>query len=317
MDIDNLKVSRDLKIIFMGTPVFACGILEGLIDKYGVRAVVTQPDKIRGKDNSVSFSPIKQVAIDNVILVLQPTNIREDFSEIVDMKPDLIITCAYGQIVPKEILKCARLGCINVHASLLPKLRGGAPIHKAIIDGHIKTGITIMYMNDGMDTGDIITMREIEIFSDDTANSLHNRLAILGKELLMDTLPSVIEGTNKRIPQDDIEATYAYNIKREDEKIKFSKTAKQVYDQIRGMNSWPGAYCMFEDKILKVWSSYVSDNYPSGEFGCITGVYDDGFGVKVSNGEIVFTEIQLEGKRKMSAKDFINGNKDLVGKFLK
>ena len=236
-----------------------------------------------------------------------------------DLDPDLIITCAYGQILPKEILEYPRLGCINVHASLLPKLRGGAPIHRAILNGHSKTGITIMYMNRNMDEGDMISQAEVPIKDTDTASSLHDQLSVLGRDLLLKTLPSIIEGTNSRIPQNHEDATYAFNIKREDEKIEFNKTKKQIYNQIRGLNSWPGAYCLFEGKILKVWASYISENYPQGFDGQITGIYKDGFGIKVSNGEIVFTEVQLEGKKRMKAIDFIHGlaNKDsIVGKIL-
>lgn len=319
MDLSSIQIEKELQIIFMGTPDFAVPVLEGLLDNYHVRAVVTQPDKVRGRDGEVSYSPIKKVALENTLLVLQPTKIKEEYQEILDLQPDLIITCAYGQIIPKEILECPRLGCINVHASLLPKLRGGAPIHRAILNGHSKTGITIMYMNRNMDEGDIISQEEIEISDTETASTLHDKLSILGRDLLLKTLPSIIDGTNDRIPQNHSEATYAFNIKREDEKIDFTKTRKQVYNQIRGLNSWPGAYCMLDGKILKVWASYISENYPTGFDGQITAIYKDGIGVKVSNGEIVFTEIQLEGKKRMKVIDFLNGlaSKDeLIGKIL-
>lgn len=319
MDLSSIEIEKELQIIFMGTPDFAVPVLEGLLENYHVRAIVTQPDKVRGRDGEVSYSPIKKVALEHTLLVLQPTKIKEEYQEILDLQPDLIITCAYGQIIPKEILECPRLGCINVHASLLPKLRGGAPIHRAILNGHSKTGITIMYMNRNMDEGDIISQKEIEISDTETASTLHDKLSILGRDLLLKTLPSIIEGTNDRIPQNHSEATYAFNIKREDEKIDFTKTRKQVYNQIRGLNSWPGAYCMLDGKILKVWASYISENYPTGFDGQITAIYKDGIGVKVSNGEIVFTEIQLEGKKRMKVIDFLNGlaSKDeLIGKIL-
>lgn len=318
MNLDDIKVEKELSIVFMGTPDFAVPVLQGLIDNYNVRAVVTQPDK-PGNHGQVFFSPIKKVAMDNTILVIQPTKIKEQYKEIIDLNPDLIVTCAYGQILPKELLDAPRLGCINVHASLLPKLRGGAPIHKAIIEGHKKTGITIMYMNTKMDEGDIISQKEVEITNDETASSLHDKLSLLGKELLLETLPSIIDGTNTRTEQDHSQATYAFVIRREDEKINFNDTVKQIYNQIRGLNSWPGAYCIFEGRILKVWESYMTENYPTGFNGEITNIYKDGIGVKVSNGEIVFKTIQLEGKKKMSAVDFINGlqNKNIVGKILK
>ena len=317
MDFSNIKIEKELQIVFMGTPEFAVPVLQGLIDNYKVRAVVTQPDR-KGNHNQISISPVKKLANDNAILVLQPEKIKEDYQEIINLKPDIIITCAYGQIIPRELLDCPRLGCINVHASLLPKLRGGAPIHKAIIEGYKKTGITIMYMNTKMDEGDIITQEEIDILDNDTASSLHNKLSLLGRDLLLKTLPSIIDGTNSRIKQDSSQATYAFNIKKEEERLNFNKTARQVYNQIRGLNSWPGSYCIFEGKILKVWESYITENYPVGFNGEITNIYKDGIGVKVSNGEIVFKVVQPEGKNKMDAISFVNGlrNKNIVGKIL-
>ena len=317
MDFSNIKIEKELQIVFMGTPEFAVPVLQGLLDNYKVRAVVTQPDR-KGNHNQISISPIKKLANDKAILVLQPEKIKEDYQEIINLKPDIIITCAYGQIIPRELLECPRLGCINVHASLLPKLRGGAPIHKAIIEGYKKTGITIMYMNTKMDEGDIITQEEIDILDNDTASSLHNKLSLLGRDLLLKTLPSIINGTNSRIKQDSSQATYAFNIKKEEERLNFNKTARQVYNQIRGLNSWPGAYCIFEGKILKVWESYITENYPVGFNGEITNIYKDGIGVKVSNGEIVFKVVQPEGKNKMDAISFVNGlrDKNIVGKIL-
>lgn len=317
MDYSNIKIEKELQVVFMGTPEFAVPVLQGLIDNYKVRAVVTQPDK-KGNHGQINISPIKKLANDKAILVLQPEKIREDYQEIINLKPDIIITCAYGQIIPRELLECPKLGCINVHASLLPKLRGGAPIHKAIIEGHSKTGITIMYMNTKMDEGDIITQEEIPILDTDTASSLHDKLSILGRDLLLKTLPSIINGTNSRTKQDSSQATYAFTLKKEDEKLNFNKTARQIHNQIRGLNSWPGAYCIFEGKILKVWDSFITDNYPIGFNGQITAIYKEGIGVKVSNGEVVFKIVQPEGKNKMDAISFVNGlrDKNIVGKVL-
>lgn len=319
MDLDDIKIKRDPEIIFMGTPEFSVPVLEGLISKYKVRAIVTQPDKPVGRHGEIKYSPVKEVALKHNILCLQPNKIREVLQEINVMTPDLIITCAYGQILPLELLLIPRLGCINVHASLLPKLRGGAPIHHAIIDGYTKTGVTIMYMAEGMDSGDIISQREIEISDDDTAASLHDKLSIIGRDLLLDTLPSIIDGTNKRMPQDESEVTYGFNISRKDEKIDFSKTKRKIVNQVRGLNSWPGAYCTFDGKIMKVWKCYRTDEvYDRALPGEITAIYPDGFGVKCGNGEVVFTEVQPEGKKKMMASDFINGyHGNLVGKVLK
>ncbi len=319
MNFEDIKLEKDPTIIFMGTPDFSVPILEGIMEHYKVRAIVTQPDRKVGRDGKVIFSPVKQVAFDNDILCLQPEKIRDILQDINVLEPDLIITCAYGQILPLEMLQIPRLGCINVHASLLPKLRGGAPIHHAIMDGFSKTGVTIMYMDKGMDTGDIISQREILISDDDTAETLHDKLSALGRDLLLETLPSILNGTNSRTSQDEAEATYGFNITREDEHIDFSKTKRQIVNKVRGLNSWPGAYCILDDKILKVWKCREGERiYDLGTDGEITRIYDDGFGVKTSNGEVVFTEVQLEGKRKMAAKDFINGyHEKLEGKILR
>ncbi len=308
MNLEDLEVEKELKIIFMGTPDFAVPILQALIDNYKVRAIVTQPDREVGRNAEVRFSPIKKVGMDNTILVLQPEKIKDEIETIKNLEPDLIITCAYGQILPQELLDIPKIACINVHASLLPKLRGGAPIHRAIMNGYKTTGITIMYMNSKMDEGDIISSEEIEIDYNDTASTLHDKLSKLGAKLLIETLPLVINGTNDRIKQDSTLATYAFVIKREDEKIDFSKTKREIYNKVRGLNSWPGAYAMCDSKILKIWECHETDNFfPELLDGQITKIYEDGIGVKVSNGEIVLTLVQPEGKGKMKAVDFARG----------
>lgn len=319
MNLEKLNPEKKLKIIFMGTPDFAVPVLKALDDNYKVSCVITQPDRMVGRKQEMVHPPVKVEADKRVILTLQPEKIKDVVEEVKHINPDLIVTCAYGQIVPKEILDIPRLGCINVHASLLPKLRGGAPIHRAIMDGHSKTGITIMYMNEKMDDGDIISQVETPILDTDTASSLHDKLSVLGAKLLIETLPSIINGTNSRTKQNRDEVTFAFTIKREDERIDFSKTKRDIHNQIRGLNSWPGAYCLYEGKILKVWNSYITDNYFPAMFdGQITNIYDNGFGVKVSNGEIVFTEVQLEGKNKMSAREFLNGvnKEEFIGRVL-
>lgn len=320
MKLEDVQVEKEVKIVFMGTPEFSVPVLEGLINNYKVRAIVTQPDHPVGRHGEVRPTPVKQVGINHTILVLQPEKIKENISMITSLEPDLIVTCAYGQILPREILDCPRLGCINVHASLLPKLRGGAPIHRAILNGYKKTGITIMYMAPGLDDGDIISSEEIEITYEDTASTLHDKLSILGRNLLLKTLPSIINGTNTRTKQDSSLVTYGFNIKREDERIDFSKTKREIYNQVRGLNSWPGAYCMFLGKVLKVWQCREVDNFDLNIIpGQITNIYPDGIGVKVSNGEIVLQVVQPEGKKRMLASDFARGmmNKEtIVGKIL-
>ncbi|MBR3199215.1 MAG: methionyl-tRNA formyltransferase [Bacilli bacterium] len=318
MNLEDIEIKKDPVIIFMGTPEFSKPVLEGLISKYKIRAVVTQPDRPVGRNGEIRYSPIKEVALKNNILCLQPEKIKSSLQEINELEPDLIVTCAYGQILPLELLLIPKMGCINVHASLLPKLRGGAPIHHAIIDGYTETGVTIMYMAEGMDSGDIISQKKIDILESDTASTLHDKLSLVGRDLLLETLPSILDGTNSRIVQDESEVTYGFNIKREDEKIDFNKTGKKIVNQVRGLNSWPGAYCTLDGKIMKVWECYRTDEYYDQKLpGEITNIYSDGFGVKVSNGEVVFTVIQPEGKKKMRAIDFINGyNENLIGKIL-
>ena len=194
---------KNLKVIFMGTPEFCVPILDALIENYNVIAVVTQPDKEVGRKRKITYSPIKKKAIEKNVTVLQPIKIKDEYEEILYLNPDIIITCAYGQIVPESILNVPKYGSINVHASLLPKLRGGAPIHKSIIYGYDKTGITIMYMDKGMDTGDMISKVEVNILDTDAAETLHDKLQNVSVPLLMDTLPSIINGTNKREKQND------------------------------------------------------------------------------------------------------------------
>lgn len=318
MNLEDLNVEKELKIIYMGTPKFSATVLEGLLKEYKIRAIVTQPDRPSGREDKVKYSPVKEVAIKNAILTLQPEKIKDAVDEILSLEPDLIITCAYGQILPKRLLDYPKLGCINVHASLLPKLRGGAPIHRAIINGYKETGITVMYMDEKMDEGDMISQKALPIDELDTAESLHDKLSIMGRDLLLETLPSILNGKNKRTKQDASLATYGFVIKREDEKLDFSKTQKDIYNRVRGLNSWPGAYCQFEGKIIKVWECYKTNNYFGDKIdGEITNIYKDGIGVKVSNGEIVLKVIQPEGKKKMLATDFANGmaNKEsLIGK---
>lgn len=300
---------NDIKVVFMGTPDFSVPVLEMLIKNTNVICVVTQPDKPVGRKGVLTSSPVKEVALKHDIKIFQPVKIRTEYQEIIDLKPDIIITCAYGQIIPKELLDCPKLGCINVHASILPYHRGGAPIHRAIIDGDKETGVSVMYMDVNMDSGDIISQRKIEILKTDTAESLFDKLSILGSELLYDTLPSIIDGTNDRIKQDESIATYSYSIKPEDEIIDFNKTREEVYNKIRGLNSWPVAHTYLDGKRLKVWESKIGNDKVVGNIGSIINIYNDGIGVQVSDGEIIFTTIQLEGKRKMSVKDYLNGCK--------
>lgn len=313
-------VKSDINIVFMGTPLFSVPVLEGLIDNYNVSLIVTQPDKPVGRGGKISISPVKEVALKHNIDIFQPKSIKTDYQKVIEASPDIIITCAYGQIIPNELLNYPKYGCINVHASLLPKLRGGAPIHHAIIDGYNKTGITIMYMDSTMDTGDIISTKEVEISDNDTMSSLHDKLKIIGRDLLLEVLPNIIGGNVIRTKQNDNDATYAYNIKKDEEKIDFSKNKRDIFNQIRGLNSFPGAYAILDNKRVKIWDSYISNKeYDDKNNGEIVNIYKDGIGIKVNDGEIVITDIQFEGKKRMLVSNYLNGiNKDsLKGKIFK
>lgn len=308
---------KDKRVVFMGTPEFSVPVLEMLIKETNVIMVVTQPDSYVGRKHELKFSPVKQVAVKNNIKVFQPIKIREDYQAILDENPDVIITCAYGQIIPSILLDTPKYKAINVHASLLPKLRGGSPLHKAIIDGYKETGITIMYMAPGMDDGDIITQKSIEIKDTDNVGIIHDELSVMGRDLLLETLPSIFNGTNSRTKQDESEVTFAYNIKREEEKLDFNKTVREVHNQIRGMYPFPVSYTTINGEILKICSSRIG-NSNKGNIGEIINIYNDGFGVKCSDGEIIITSVKPSGSKEMSSKDYINGKKkeNLLGKIL-
>lgn len=305
---------KDKKIVFMGTPEFSVPVLDALIKNYNVIGVVTQPDKEVGRKKILTKSPVKLLAESCSIKVLQPKKLRDEYQDIIDLNPDMIVTCAYGQILPKELLEYPKYKTINVHASLLPKYRGGAPIHHAIINGEKTTGITIMKTSVGMDDGDIISKEEIDILDTDDYNSLSNKLSILGKDLLIKTLPDIFNEKVKYIKQHEEEVTYAYIIKREDEKIDFNMTTNEVYNKIRALSE-TGSYSILDNEEIKIYSARRGEKIGSinGQIICI---YKDGIGVATKDGEIIITKIQAPGKKKMLVKDYLNGvNKDsLVGK---
>ena len=307
-----------MRIVFMGTPDFAVNVLQGLIDHYreDIVGVVSQPDKPVGRHQVLTNTPIKELALKYDIPVLQPEKIRKDYQGVLDLKPDIIITCAYGQIIPQAILDAPKLGCINVHASLLPKLRGGAPIHKAIIDGYSVTGVTIMYMDATMDTGDMISKVEVPILESDDLESLHDKLSIAGTELLLDTLPSILDGTNPREKQNEEEVTFAYNIKREEEHVDFHKTSREVFNLIRGLCPIPSANVLLDDVEMKVYHSVISEESYKGQCGEIVDVTKSGIVVKTGDGAVVLTEIKPFGKKRMDAYSYVNGvgAKNLIGK---
>lgn len=308
-----------MKIVFMGTPDFAVNVLQGLIDNYEVVGVVSQPDKRIGRHQVLTNTPVKELALKYDIPVFQPIKIKEEYEDILNLNPDLIVTCAYGQIIPKAILDYPRLGCINVHASLLPKLRGGAPIHKSIIDDYGTTGVTIMYMDVKMDSGDIISQREVKILDSDNLESLHDKLSEVGTSLLLDTLPSIIDGTNSRTKQNEDEVTYAYNIKREEEHIDFSKTSREVFNLIRGLCPVPSSNAVLDEKEMKIYKSTISSKNYNGEYGEIVDVTKEGIVVKTGDASIILTEVKPFGKKKMDANSYVNGigKNNLIGKVFK
>lgn len=297
---------KNKKVVFMGTPLFSVPVLEMLIENTNVVLVVTQPDSFVGRKKELKYPPVKECAIKHNIPVFQPTKIRNEYEEILKYNPDIIITCAYGQIIPSILLDTPKYKAVNVHASLLPKLRGGSPLHKCIIDGYSETGVTIMYMAPGMDDGDIITQKKINIEDSDNVGTIHDKLSIIGRDLLLLTLPSIFDGTCNRTKQDENEVTFAYNIKREEEKIDFNKTTREVFNQIRGMYPFPVAYTTLNDEIIKVCESKIGDK-TFGEVGEIIAIYENGIGVKCSDKEIIITKLKPSGKKEMQAKDFING----------
>lgn len=308
---------KDKKVIFMGTPEFSVPVLEMLIENTNVIMVVSQPDSRVGRHQELRHTPVKECALKHGIEVYQPEKIRNEYQHILDANPDVIITCAYGQIIPSILLDTPKYKAINVHASLLPKLRGGSPLHKCLIDGYSETGVTIMYMAPGMDDGDIIKQRGFEILDHYNVGDIHDKLSVLGSELLLETLPSIFDETNDRIPQDESLVTFAYNIKKEEEKLDFSKTAREVHNQIRGLYPFPTSYTTLNGEIIKICESRIGEK-KSGSVGEIVSVYEDGIGVMCSDKEVIISRLKPAGKKEMSARDFVNGRgKDkLMGEIL-
>ena len=309
---------KDKRVVFMGTPEFSVPVLEMLIEKTDVVLVVTQPDSLVGRKKELTFSPVKKTALKNNIEVFQPIKIKEDYNRIIETNPDIIITCAYGQIIPQELLDFPKYKAINVHASLLPKYRGGAPIHWAIINGEEKSGITIMYMAKGMDSGDIIKQNEIMITSTDNVGTMHNKLSLLGRSLLEEVLPTIFEGTNERIAQDPYLVSFAYNIKREDEIIDFNNSSKDIYNKVRGLYPFPIASSIIDGEIIKICECRIGKECKEskGEIGEIINIYFDGFAVKCLDKEIIITKVKPSGKKEMLGKDYINGKRNLLGRKL-
>ncbi|KAB2337457.1 methionyl-tRNA formyltransferase [Cytobacillus depressus] len=299
------------KIVFMGTPDFSVLVLQQIIkDGYEVIGVVTQPDRPVGRKRVLTPPPVKVEAEKHGIPVYQPEKIRQraDLDQILALNPDLIVTAAFGQILPKELLDAPKFGCINVHASLLPELRGGAPIHYSIIQGKKVTGITIMYMVEKLDAGDILTQVEVPITETDTVGTLHDKLSEAGSKLLSDTLPKLLNGELQPIPQDDLSATFASNIKREQEKIDWSKTGEEIYNHVRGLNPWPVAYTSLNGSVIKIWWTEKVNIDANEAPGTIIKIEDEALVVATGNDTAIkIIELQPAGKKKMTAQQFLRG----------
>ncbi len=311
------------KIVFMGTPKFAVPVLEMLIENYGVDLAITQPDKKVGRKKVLTAPPVKVLAEEKGIRVLQPEKISSDenvLAELKELNPDIIITAAYGQLVPESILEIPKYKCINVHGSLLPKLRGGAPIQYSILEDHGKTGITIMYMVKKLDAGDMISKVEVDILDSDNYESLHDKLSIAGRDLLKETLPNIFTGNIAPEKQDDSLATFARNILREDEKIDWNKSAREIFNQVRALDPTPGAFTYLDEDILKIWSSEVvelEENYSAEKVGTI--IKQDKKHIYILCGEntvLKVKQLQISGKKRMPVVNFLSNKKDYVGTIL-
>lgn len=305
-----------MKLIFMGTPDFAATILAKLINSgHEIIGVVTQPDKEKGRGHEISFSPVKELAMKHGLPVYQPAKVKETESleKIKALKPEVIVVAAFGQILPKALLDIPEHGCINVHASLLPKYRGAAPIQYSILDGEEETGITIMYMDVGIDTGDIILQKAIPIDLKETGGSLFDKMAVLGSDLLIEALKDIENGTATRTPQEHEKATHVRMISKEMGLLDFNEPAVKLERQIRGLNPWPSAYTLLDGKTLKLWQADVEEDKLTGKGvqeaipGEVIEIHKDAIVVKTGEGNLAIKELQLEGKKRMAADAFLRG----------
>lgn len=305
-----------MRIVFMGTPTFAVPSLRTLIaEGYEIVAVVSQPDRPKGRKKVLTPPPVKEAAIELGLPVLQPERMRskEAVAELASYEPDLIVTAAYGQILPKAVLDLPKHGCINVHGSLLPKYRGGAPIQRSIINGESETGVTIMYMAEGLDTGDMISRVVVPITSEDTSGTMFEKLSLAGAELLKDTLPALLKGELTITPQNESEATYAPNLNREDERIDWNRSAVEVFNQVRGLSPMAGAFTYLNNEVFKIWECEPLDSSSDAASGTIIEAARDGIIVQAGQGQVRLKQIQPAGKRMMNVADWLQGARAIVG----
>ncbi len=294
---------KDIRVVFMGTPEFSLEPLRLLIEKTNVVLVVTKKDALVGRKKVLTPSPVKRLALEENIPVFTPTSIKKEYQTIIDYKPDIIITCAYGKIIPKVLIDYPRLGCVNIHASLLPKYRGAAPIQWALINGEKKTGITLMYMDEFMDTGDMIDKCECEILDEDDIGSLHDKLSVMGKELLDKNLEALLTGNVSRVKQNDDEATYAPMITSELEELDFNDLVENVHNKIRAFSPWPLTRTTIKDEEIKIVKSHYEITKSE-----VNKIYVDknSLGIGCINGIIYFDIIKPVGKNNMNIKSYLN-----------
>ncbi len=308
-----------MRVVFMGTSVFAVPSLLKLYQSgHQIAAVVSQPDKAKGRGKKLSPTPIKETALSLGLEIYQIDNIKshEALAKIREWDPEIIVVASYGQIIPESILEYPSYGCINVHASILPKYRGAAPIQRAIMAGEKSSGITIMYMDKGLDTGDIIEQTSVDINDDMDHGALEKVLAEIGADLLIQVISELEPGPAKRIKQDDSRATYAHMLKREDELINWSESSLKIFNQIRALSPVPGAYTLLDNVKIKIFLSRVIDEYLEGEVGQVVSLSKDGFVVKTGDKLLEVLEVQKEGKNRIKAVDFLRGYKGITGKLL-
>mgnify|MGYP000289498870 FL=1 len=309
-----------MKIAFMGTPEFAVTVLEGLLNtKHEVGLVATQPDKAKNRGKKIQYTPVKEKALEHNIKVLQPEKVRgnEEFlEELKDYRPDIIVVAAYGQILPKEVLELPKYGCVNVHASLLPRLRGAAPIQRAIIEGDEETGVTIMQMSEGLDTGDMLAKESIKIGTMNYS-MLHDALAEIGARLMVHTLDLIEEGKISPEPQDDSKSSYAKMVFKQEGKIDFTRQPEAVERLIRGFDPWPGAFCEYEDMVMKLWKAQPLCENTGKEPGTIIEVSARGIKIACGDGALLVSEIQIPGKKRVAVSEYLKGNQIKEGIILK
>jgi methionyl-tRNA formyltransferase len=304
-------MAQPLNVIFAGTPDFAATALQALLTtEHRVVAVYTQPDRPAGRGRKVQYSPVKQLAVEHELNLFQPKTLKEEEAQQIlkQHQADLMVVVAYGLLLPQAVLDIPRLGCINIHASLLPRWRGAAPIQHAILAGDDESGVTIMQMEAGLDTGPMLSIRKTPIDRAETGGSLHDRLAELGSEALIEVLPGLRDGTVEAVSQDDSLANYASKLDKQEARIDWSQSALQIDRQVRAFNPWPVAHCLYGDQVMRVWNSELVSGEGSSTPGAVVATGKTGFDVATGDGVLRITQLQMPGKRAMLAGEFLNAH---------